>query len=105
MGDGGVGLQLVEVVIAFGERIFSLVLAVILAHHGGAMGGQKLGDAVKIDPDLGWTVLGILVEDQLHPQVEVGRVDVVGVFLQAVTGLPGVSDDVSGGNGGSHVQI
>ena len=105
VGDGSVGLQFIEVVITLGERVFSLILAIVLAYYGGAVGGEKFGDAVKIDPDLSGVVFGVFIKDQLHPQVEVRCVDVVGVLPQAVAGLPGVSDDVSSGDGGSDVQI
>lgn len=105
VGDGSVGLQFIEVVITLGERVFSLILAIVLAYYGGAVGGEKFGDAVKIDPDLCGVVFGVFIKDQLHPQVEVRCVDVVGVLPQAVAGLPGVSDDVSSGDGGSDVQI
>ena len=104
VGDGSVGLQFIEVVITLGERVFSLILAIVLAYYGGAVGGEKFGDAVKIDPDLSGVVFGVFIKDQLHPQVEVRCVDVVGVLPQAVAGLPGVSDDVSSGDGGSDVR-
>ena len=85
----------------------------LLAYLGARYGGDfsqyqdsHMDDfAVKIDPDLCRVVFGVFIKDQLHPQVEVRCVDVVGVLPQAVAGLPGVSDDVSSGDGGSDVQI
>lgn len=87
MGDGSVACSS-EVVISPRRTGISLILAIVLAYYGGAVGGEKFGDAVKIDPDLCGVVFGVFIKDQLHPQVEVRCVDVVGVLPQTVAGLP-----------------
>ena len=69
------------------------------------MMGQKLCEGVKIDPDLIRTILCFFIENQLHAEMKVGCINIVGVLFQAVAGLPHIPDYLAGCDGLADVQI
>ena len=57
---------------------------------------QEFYQLITVDPDLVVPFLLGLVEDQLEAEMEMGRVDVVGVFRGAVSGSAQIADHISG---------
>ena len=60
---------------------------------------------VHINPDLIRTVFQLLIEDQLHTDMEMGRIDIVHILFSAVAGSSGIADDVAGPDSFSDIQI
>ena len=63
------------------------------------MTAQKQNQLIRINPDLIVAILLRFVENQLDAEVQMGDIDIAGVFRCAAAGMSHIADDVSGSYG------
>ena len=68
----------------------------IIPQNLGGVFGQKLNQRIHIDPDLMIAFSLGFVKNELQSQMKVTDVDIVDIFLGAVSRPPHITDDVSG---------
>ncbi len=57
---------------------------------------KKPCQCIAVYPDFIISIFLGLIKDQLHPEVEMYGIDVIGVFYCAIAGMPHIADHISG---------
>ena len=69
-----------------------------------AVSVQKTDELVAVDPDFSVSFFLGFVKNKLNTKMQMGSIDIVGIFFRAVSGPSHVSDDVSGRDHASLLQ-
>ncbi len=77
----------------------------IVSYRFAAVSIEKTDELIAVNPDFTVSFLLRFVENKLNAEMQVRRVDIVGVFFCAVSGPTHVSDDITGGDDTALLQI
>ena len=71
-------------------------LCLIIPHCLGGMPGHETGQRIHINPDFIGAFPLRFIKNQLHPQMQVVHVNIIGVFLRTVAGAAHIPDYIPG---------